>query len=82
MGLSAKSVNNRRFLQLLKQRSPENDNEYVWFTRDVHDNFNSDQAIEQGNEKHFRFDRSPDNYPVRFYQNLIDNENRRVAPFK
>lgn len=35
----------RRFLQLSKQRVPENDNEYVWFTRDIH------EAIPKGTER-------------------------------
>lgn len=28
----------RRYLPLAKQHVPEHDNEYVWFTRDVHEN--------------------------------------------
>jgi hypothetical protein len=34
---------NQRFYQLLKQRSAENDNEYVWFTRDIHNDMNNDE---------------------------------------
>ncbi|CAF3796512.1 unnamed protein product [Rotaria sordida] len=33
---------NRRFYQLLKPRSKENNNEYVWFTRNIHNDINSD----------------------------------------
>ena len=35
----------RRYLKLSKQRVPENDNEYVWFTRDIH------EAIPKGTER-------------------------------
>jgi hypothetical protein len=27
----------RKLSQLFQQRSPEHDNRYVWFTRDIHD---------------------------------------------
>ncbi|CAF1043537.1 unnamed protein product [Rotaria sp. Silwood1] len=39
-GSYATSNDNRRFYQLLKPRSSDNNNEYVWFTRDVHNDIN------------------------------------------
>ncbi|CAF3845536.1 unnamed protein product [Rotaria magnacalcarata] len=33
---------NQLLYKLLKQRSIDSDNEYVWFTRDIHDNFNDE----------------------------------------
>lgn len=43
LGLDAVSDDNRRLYQLLKQRSADNDNEYVWFTRDVHEALDDDR---------------------------------------
>jgi hypothetical protein len=36
LGFHGRSIDNRRFHPLLKHRSAENDNEYVWFTRSIH----------------------------------------------
>lgn len=36
----------RRFLPAAKQRVPEHDNEYVWFTRDVHED-DTDKNIQR-----------------------------------
>jgi hypothetical protein len=35
LGFVIKSNDNQRIYHLLKQRSAENDNEFVWFTRDI-----------------------------------------------
>ncbi|UJR26808.1 hypothetical protein I4U23_008121 [Adineta vaga] len=45
-GFDEISDDNRRFNSLLKQRSAENDNEYVWFTRDLHNTMVNDDARE------------------------------------
>ena len=39
--------NDRRLARPLKPRSADNDNEYVWFTRDVHDAVDSSKETEQ-----------------------------------
>ena len=47
-GLYTTSDENRRLYQLLKQRSAENDYEYVWFTRNVRNNdIDSDDEMKQ-----------------------------------
>ncbi len=42
---------NKESPQLFQQRSPEHDNRYVWFTRDVHDEDDS------ANQQHMLFKR-------------------------
>lgn len=37
LGLYVTSDDNQQFYRLLKERSAENDNEYVWFTRNIPD---------------------------------------------
>jgi hypothetical protein len=37
LGFYVRSNDNQRIYHLLKQRSLENDNEYVWFTRNIPD---------------------------------------------
>jgi hypothetical protein len=42
------SDQNRKLLQLIQQRSDEYDDQYVWFTRDIHDqntSFNREQML-------------------------------------
>ena len=46
-GLYTTSDDNRRLYQLLKQRSAENDYEYVWFTRSVRNNDMDSDEIKQ-----------------------------------
>ncbi|CAF3213339.1 unnamed protein product [Rotaria socialis] len=47
---------NQQLYQLLKQRSIDSDNEYVWFTRDTHDNFNDENMKPNHQRKiHNRF---------------------------
>ncbi|CAF1002267.1 unnamed protein product [Adineta steineri] len=49
-GFSTTSNDNRRLYQLLKQRSAENDNEYVWFTRDIHQRINDEEMKANEND--------------------------------
>jgi hypothetical protein len=46
-GFYITSDDNGRLNQLLKQRSLENDNEYVWFTRNIPDETKQDQSRQQ-----------------------------------
>ena len=47
LGINGRAVDQRRMLQLLKQRSTDNDNEYVWFTRNIHTDMMNDQAARE-----------------------------------
>lgn len=55
IGLSAKSIENRRLFQFLKERSPEHENEYVWFTRDIHPQLNEQESDAGRNENQGMF---------------------------
>ena len=46
-GLYVTSDDNRRAYHLLKQRSAENDNEYVWFTRNIPDDINNEEIKQE-----------------------------------
>ncbi len=67
VGFYVPSGDNRQFHQLLKQRSAENDNEYVWFTRDIH----NDEIEQDQLEKHHLF-------WLNFFKNYF---NSRKYPF-
>lgn len=44
LAIHGRAVDQRRMLRLFKQRSAENDNEYVWFTRNIHPDMMNDDA--------------------------------------
>ncbi len=70
-GLYTTSDDNRQFNKLLKQRSMENDNEYVWFTRDVSNNIDEEEMQRDQLRKQQVLSRS------KIFKNII----RRKYPF-
>jgi len=70
-GLYTTSDDNRQFNKLLKQRSMENDNEYVWFTRDVSNNIDEEEMKRDHFRKQQVLSRS------KIFKNII----RRKYPF-
>ena len=44
LAIHGRSVDQRRMLRVFKPRSAENDNEYVWFTRNIHKDMINDDA--------------------------------------
>jgi hypothetical protein len=67
-GLSATSDDNRRFYQLLKQRSAENDYEYVWFTRDIHNDMDSEDI------KREQLRKQQDLLRLKIFKNIFDRK--------
>lgn len=72
-GLNTISNNNRRSNHLLKRRSMENDNEYVWFTRDIHNDMDDDNEEMKRNQ----FQKQQ----VLSRSKFINNIHRRKYPF-
>ncbi len=63
---------NQQFYRLLKQRSADNDNEYVWFTRDIHnDEIKQDPVWNQKDLIHSKIFKNIFNRKYPFVENTM-----------
>ncbi|CAF2432731.1 unnamed protein product [Rotaria sp. Silwood2] len=76
VGSYAASNDKRQFYQLLKPHSVENNNEYVWFTRDIHNDIKNDELKQdyqrkQKNSLRFKIFNKAINRKYPFGENII-----------
>jgi hypothetical protein len=70
LGLNTPSADKQRAYHLLKQRSADNDNEYVWFTRDIHEEMSSEDTNEQQQQQR----KQQDLYRFKLLNNMFNRK--------